>query len=141
MLIFVNGTNVVAVEVHQDSPSSSDVTFDLELKSIPTPPVVASGCNGPNDDHISCFTSIPASSKNQLLNIPTATHTMQVLVQSDYLYNAGSIPGKVSTNNDFTGFIPDNMTSSVKGHLSINHETAVGAVSMLDLHYDAAVFP
>lgn len=134
--VFVSGTNVIAVEVHQDSPSSSDVTFDLELRSIPTPPVVASGCNGPNDDHISCFTSVPASSKNQLFNIPTATHTMQVLVQSGYAYNAGA-PGAVSTNSDFTGFVPDNMTSSTKGHLSINHETAIGAVSMLDLHYDA----
>lgn len=133
--VFVSGNNVIAVEVHQDSPSSSDVTFDLELKSIPTPPVVASGCNGPNDDHISCFTSVPASSKNQLLNIPTETHTMQVLVQSGYAYNAGAA-GAVSTNSDFTGYVPDNMTSTTKGHLSINHETAVGAVSMLDLHYD-----
>lgn len=134
--VFTNGNNVVAVEVHQDGLSSSDLTFDLELKTIAAPPVKASGCNGPNDTHIACFTSVQPI-KNQLLNIPIETHTMEVLVQSGYPYNAGKIQGAVSTNNDFTGFVPDNMTSTTKGHLSINHETAVGAVSMLDLHYDA----
>jgi len=35
--LLVNGTNVLAVEVHQDSPTSSDVCFDLELTGIAPP--------------------------------------------------------------------------------------------------------
>ncbi len=31
------GTNVIAVEVHQQSPTSTDVSFDLELRATPTP--------------------------------------------------------------------------------------------------------
>lgn len=31
---FVNGSNVVAVEIHQRSTSSSDISFDMELKGI-----------------------------------------------------------------------------------------------------------
>ena len=34
MSYLVEGTNVLAVEVHQDRPSSSDVFFDMEFKSI-----------------------------------------------------------------------------------------------------------
>ena len=34
MSYIVEGTNVLAVEVHQDRPSSSDVFFDMEFKSI-----------------------------------------------------------------------------------------------------------
>ena len=33
--LLVAGTNVVAVEVHQAGPGSSDVSFDLELKELP----------------------------------------------------------------------------------------------------------
>jgi hypothetical protein len=29
----VNGTNVIAVEIHQNSPTSSDIVFDLQLKA------------------------------------------------------------------------------------------------------------
>ena len=45
--MLVNGSNVVAVEVHQGSPSSSDLSFDLSLSGnrtstgdtqAPTPP-------------------------------------------------------------------------------------------------------
>lgn len=132
--VFVQGLNVIAVEVHQDDQFSSDVTFDLELKNIPAAPTVARGCTGPNDTHISCFTSVAPSTKSQVLNVPE-THITQNLVQAGYTYNKGT--GVVGTNNDFTGFVPDNMTSSTKGHLSINHETAVGAVSMLDISFNS----
>jgi trimeric autotransporter adhesin len=32
----VTGTNVISVEVHQQSPTSSDVSFDLELRGAQT---------------------------------------------------------------------------------------------------------
>jgi hypothetical protein len=34
----VNGTNIVAVEIHQQSLTSSDVSFDFELRGQPPPP-------------------------------------------------------------------------------------------------------
>ncbi|MEH7391623.1 metallophosphoesterase family protein [Bacillus sp. JJ1503] len=40
MSYIVKGTNVLAVEVHQDRPSSSDVFFDMEFKSIYVDPTV-----------------------------------------------------------------------------------------------------
>jgi hypothetical protein len=36
-----NGSNVLAVEVHQASPTSADVSFDLSLLADATPPVLA----------------------------------------------------------------------------------------------------
>lgn len=42
---FVNGTNVIAVEIHQRTASSSDISFDLELTATAvdvTPPTVTS---------------------------------------------------------------------------------------------------
>lgn len=41
--LLVSGTNVLAVEIHQAGPTSSDVSFDLELlpNISPTPPAVA----------------------------------------------------------------------------------------------------
>jgi hypothetical protein len=35
--LLVNGPNVLAVEVHQSSPMSDDLSFDLELIGIRTP--------------------------------------------------------------------------------------------------------
>jgi len=36
-LYLVNGNNVISVEIHQDDNSSSDISFDLELKGFSTP--------------------------------------------------------------------------------------------------------
>jgi hypothetical protein len=33
----VSGTNVVAVEIHQDNQTSSDISFDLSLEAVPVP--------------------------------------------------------------------------------------------------------
>jgi hypothetical protein len=34
--VLVNGTNLVAVEIHQNSPASSDISFNLKLKGVNT---------------------------------------------------------------------------------------------------------
>jgi glucose/arabinose dehydrogenase len=34
--VLVNGTNLIAVEIHQNSPSSSDISFNLKLKGVNT---------------------------------------------------------------------------------------------------------
>jgi hypothetical protein len=39
--LLVAGTNVIAVEIHQDSPSSSDISFDMELTATANPPASA----------------------------------------------------------------------------------------------------
>jgi hypothetical protein len=130
--VLVQGVNIIAVEVHQSDLGSSDMTFDLELKARPSIPAPASGCDGATDAHISCFTSVLPNTKNQLLNIP-ASHKFQVLVQARDPYTLG---GNVSANFDFTGYIPEN-GSSTKGHLSINYEAAPGGVGMFDVSYNA----
>jgi hypothetical protein len=48
--LLVAGANVLAVEIHQQSPSSSDVSFDLELRGVEAvvpPPVVTLTAPGP----------------------------------------------------------------------------------------------
>lgn len=130
--VLVQGTNIIAVEVHQSDLASSDMTFDLELKSKPTVPAPASGCEGVNDAHISCFTSVLPNTKNQLFNIPSS-HKFQVLAQAGETYTLGGI---IKTNFDFTGYIPEN-GSSTKGHLSINYEANPGGVGMYDVSYNA----
>src|SRR6185295_4753616 len=34
--LLVNGVNVVAVEMHQQAPDSSDLSFDLQLSAVPS---------------------------------------------------------------------------------------------------------
>lgn len=135
--VLTTGTNVIAVEIHQDNGQSSDLTFDLELRNLfPVATTSGSGCSGSNDAHISCFTSIAPNTKNGYLNIPTS-HKMQVLAQTGdaYTKTVAGIP-TIPSNFDFTGFVPDNMTSSTKGHVSINHERGNGGVSMLDVSFN-----
>ncbi len=134
----VDGENIIAVELHQATPNSSDLKFDLELKQhVATTPdnTAALGCTE-EADHIACFTSLLPTGQGHLMNIPSS-HAFQVLFSENDAYskNGGSAIGGF----DFTGFIPENMTNSRKGHLSINHETNPGALSMLDLHYDPII--
>ncbi|MEY5048507.1 MAG: hypothetical protein RLZZ175_1866 [Bacteroidota bacterium] len=130
----VNGVNVIAVEIHQSDAASSDVSFDIEFKEKPK----TFSFDPCATQHISCFTSVAPNTKNQLFNIPSS-HAFQAIFTSGIQYtNKGNFKGDtlVPTNFDFTGFVPENMTSSTKGHLSINHETTFGAVSMLDIKFD-----
>ena len=52
--VLVPGSNVVAVEVHQLSPTSSDLCFDLQLIGLPIPILVGAGdiaaCNSTGDE-------------------------------------------------------------------------------------------
>ena len=128
----VNGENVIAVEVHQNEINSSDLTFDLELIHIPKAYNSAEFCKN-NPEHIGCFQSVSPTTKGQSLVIPT-THKMQLLAQSGMPYTKGG--GTITTNFDFTAFIPENMTSNEKGHIALNHELSTGAVSMFDVRLD-----
>ncbi len=138
-LPFVNGENVIAVEVHQDRSTSSDLSFDLELRKAvkpATPPAVGFACDDVLDPHFSCFTSLQPDGQDQLINFP-ATHNFQVIVEEGDVYTKqkDNVPTSVGGNNDFTGYAPLN-GSSRNGVVSINHETSPGGVTMVDLHFD-----
>jgi secreted PhoX family phosphatase len=128
----VNGENMISVEVHQNEVNSSDLTFDLELTNMPKAYNSAEFCKN-NPEHIGCFQSVGSLTKGQSLVIPN-DHKMQMLAQSGMPYTKGG--GTITTNFDFTGFIPEGMKSSEKGHIALNHELTNGAVSMFDVHLD-----
>lgn len=129
--IFVNGINQLAVEVHNRDNTSSDLGFDLYIKDAPVVNPPASGCV-PGQNHIACFTSIAPTSQTNNMLLPTASHRFQMIFKQGDAYTDGS--GNVPGNHDFTGFVGLNGSSTV-GHLSVNHETSPGGVSMIDLHY------
>jgi hypothetical protein len=58
--LLVNGTNLLAVEVHQASTNSSDIAFDLELRGVNVPPSV-SITNPPNNSVFPSGASITMS--------------------------------------------------------------------------------
>jgi hypothetical protein len=139
------GQNVIGIEVHQNSSTSTDLAFDAELtllgKVNTLTPVNSIETCGPNAPAaIGCFTSVHPSTKNQILNIPTKTHTWQVFTKSltdRYTGTNTTMPN----GNDFTGFIPysnGGERSSVRGWVSINHENTPGSVSMVTTNLDMA---
>jgi len=128
-----SGKNVIAVEIHQQSASSSDIGFDMELKNRSMRiPQLGQICNSPNEPFITCFNSILPIDHVDSMNIPKSHKFQSIFGQGD-AYTVGG--GVARGSNDFTGFIPKK-GSSTEGYLSINHETSPGGVSMLDLHLD-----
>lgn len=135
---FLAGYNTIAVRVHQRDGTSSDMTFDLELRNPPIPPPVAGGCQGPTDTHISCFTSVQPMAQTPVLRIPS-THRFQRLLQQGNAYTKTKAGVPFSTtpgNNDFTAFVGVN-GSSTRGVVTVNHETTPGGVTILDVRYDS----
>lgn len=134
------GTNTIAVEVHQNSATSTDLAFDLDLtlqETVRTFTSLGHGtfvmCDPSSSSSIGCFTSIVPTTQTQSFLYPTATHTFQRLVKSTQTRYTGTTT-TVPNGNDFTGFIPDS-GSSKRGHLSINHENSPGGVTMTAIHY------
>jgi hypothetical protein len=133
------GLNVIAAEVHQNSPTSTDLAFDLELTlqgqaSPLTPQGGNVACDPAASDRIGCFTSVTPGAQQQTLVYPTATHTFQRLVKSTvdtYTGTSQTLPG----GNDFTGYRGID-GSSMRGTISLNHENTPGGVSVLDVHYN-----
>lgn len=141
------GQNVVAIEIHQNSSTSTDLAFDAELilRGIAMPLTALNSvetCTPGSSSTIGCFTSVHPSTKNQLLNLPTKTHTWQVLTKSlsdEFRYTGTTT--RMPNGNDFTGYVPavvDGERSSVRGWVSINHENTPGAVSMVSTRLDPA---
>ena len=132
--IFLQGDNIVAVELHQRDSSSSDLTFDFAIAEKPN---ARKACNGANDQHISCFTSLFPTAQGPDFVIPN-THAFQVLIEQGDTYTNTGVRTTVPGNNDFTGYI-GRIGSSEDGFLGINHENTPGGVSILDLQYNSTV--
>tara|TARA_B110000503_G_scaffold45867_1_gene74956 strand:+ start:12009 stop:16472 length:4464 start_codon:yes stop_codon:yes gene_type:complete len=128
--IFIQGDNIIAVELHQRDSSSSDLSFDLVIEERPN---ARRACNGPNDLHVSCYTSLFPTAQGPDFVIPE-THAFQVLIEQGDTYSNTNVRTTVPGNNDFTGYIA-RTGSSVDGFLGINHENTPGGVSILDLRY------
>ncbi len=75
--VLVNGTNTIAVEIHQRDGTSSDLGFDLSLAEF-TPPVAPVVCDPLAATHISNFVSVLPSAQPDSLRIPSS-HTFQML--------------------------------------------------------------
>jgi hypothetical protein len=71
----VAGTNVLAVEVHQQSPTSSDVSFDLELRGADAqPPAPAVSLLSPSDHDVTNVTDVTfTASASAAAGLSTAT--------------------------------------------------------------------
>lgn len=132
---FRNGKNVIAVEVHQNSSTSSDAGFDLEIKNRTMAiPVLGAACSNPNDLHISCFNSLMPIDKVDSMGIPS-THTFQRLVKDGDLYTNGNVVG---TSFDFTPYVGRN-GSSKNGWMGINYETNPnGGVGIFNVNQNCA---
>lgn len=138
-LPFVDGENVIAVEIHQDRPHSSDLSFDMEIRKAvepATPPAVGFACDDVLDPHFSCFTTLQPDGQDPLLNVPSS-HEFQVLLEEgdEYTVQKPNVPTTAGGNNDFTGYVGKE-GSSREGIVSINHETSPGGVSIIDIHFD-----
>ncbi|GAA4384489.1 alkaline phosphatase PhoX [Hymenobacter koreensis] len=130
------GANTIAVEIHQDRASSSDISFNLEL--LPEQSTTATPCAPLAANFISNFTSVQPGTQMQDLRLP-ATHTFQMLAQGGMPY-ANAADGVVKESFDFTGYVPI-AGSSANGYLSINHEgssAATSGVTMLNMQLNAA---
>lgn len=133
---FKEGENLIAVSLHQHTPSDEDQFFDLFVtpRVFKTNPS-ALGCVDVNDGHISCFTSVMPRPQNDTLQIPERTHVFQYVSVEGEAYSGST--GGTGSNYDFTGYVPKN-GSSREGYLSINHETDPGGVSILNVRFDDA---
>ncbi len=72
---FTNGSNTIAVEIHQQAANSSDISFDLELKGLDSNPSVDRGpylqAASATGITVSWYTDVPSSSRVRFGPAPT----------------------------------------------------------------------
>ncbi len=129
------GQNVISVELHQNSLAGKDLAFDLRLNNRLSKAVANQGCRDANDLHIGCFTSLAGLPQRDTMTLPKQ-HGFQYLIATNDNYTSGG--GKVSTNFDFTGYVPINGSSRL-GYLGLNYETTPGGFSVSNLRFDNQV--
>ena len=120
---FVEGVNKISVELHNRDGQSSDLKFDMFVNNLP----VVTPCE---EGTIGCFTSIEPTGQTSRMIIPVE-HRFQLIVKQGDPYTTGV--GEVGGNNDFTGYIPIE-DSSTLGYVAINHETTPGGVTIADVN-------
>jgi len=122
---FVEGVNKIAVEIHNRDGQSSDLKFDMFIKNQSQNADCVPG-------DIGCFTSITPTGQTSNMIIPGEHRFQLIFKQGDtYTVGGGTVPG----NNDFTGYVPIEGSSTL-GYVSVNHETTPGGVSIVDVHFD-----
>ncbi len=88
--LLLEGTNVLAVEIHQRSPTSSDISFDLELVGSDNPSMVSRGPylqqGTPNSVVVRWRTDLPTDSRVQYGIDPNAlvSSVSDVTIESDH---------------------------------------------------------
>ncbi len=126
--LFVNGNNVIAVEIHQNTVTSSDVTFDMELIGA-TPPVLTRGpylqmgtadgmtlrwrTNIPTDSMVSWGTSAGVYTNSVTNATLTTEHSIRIsplLSDTKYYYAIGSTTYLLQGDNSnyFVTLPPEN---------------------------------
>lgn len=120
---FIAGVNKIAVEIHNRDGQSSDLKFDMFVKNEATTASCEPGTIG-------CFNSIEPTGQTPKMIIADE-HRFQLIVKQGDPYTNGI--GTVGGNNDFTGYIPIE-NSSTLGYVSINHETTPGGVTIADVN-------
>lgn len=92
------------------------------------------GCSSDDSLHFSCFPGLKSIPTQDSLLIIPSTHSFQILVsEGDPLSGGG---GFVGGYNDFSGYLGKG-GSSRNGYLLVNHELAVGSVTLSEIHYDS----
>ncbi|MES2557921.1 MAG: alkaline phosphatase PhoX [Bacteroidota bacterium] len=132
------GVNVIAVEVHKYNAIETDLRFalmmDLQAQSqTPSNATQNVTCNPSTNTEIGCFTSVVPSAQTPGLVIPS-THTFQLIMKQGTANYYTNSTRTVPSNNDFTGYIPDNGNSRL-GVVSVNHENDPGDVSLVSVHF------
>lgn len=122
---FTDGTNRIAVEIHNRDGQSSDIRFDMAVNNT-----ADLGIDCSNPQSIACFTSIDPTGQTPNMII-AQEHRFQLLFKQGEAYMTGT--GNVPGNHDFTGYIPLG-GSSTEGWLAVNHENNPGGVSILDMN-------
>lgn len=92
------------------------------------------GCNSSDSLHFSCFPGLESLPAQTNWMVHPASHTTQLLLShGDTLSNGIDVSG---ASNDLAAYVPI-AGSSRHGYLLVNHETAVGAVTQLEIKYDS----
>ncbi len=131
---FTNGSNILAVEIHQNALTSSDITFDMELIGTPNP-VVTRGpylqmgttdgvtirwrTNIPTDSKVSWGTSFGIYTGVVSHPALTTEHSLRIstlLPDTKYYYTVGStaITMQSAVSNNFTTLPPENTNRKMR---------------------------
>jgi hypothetical protein len=132
--VFVNGNNVIAVEIHQNTITSSDITFDMELIGTANPiltrgPYLQVGTkdavtlrwrtNIPTDSKVTWGTTFGTYSNSLTDPLVTTEHKVRITslsTDTKYFYTIGSSTYVLQSDssNNFTTLPADNTSRKMR---------------------------